>query len=259
MIYAFDIETTCGDAQAARIVEYALIGDSLNIQGRCNPGIPITPEATGIHGITDADVADCLPFGPAARQIAFVLSDVGSILIGHSPYVLDIPVLAREFEIAGVEFDWSKLTVIDTQGLEAVAVPRKLSAIYQRMFLKPLEGSHGASSDAQACLDIFVEMRHRYPDFRGKTEAELALLSTHGKRVADPFGKLAYDDKNRLCFNFGQKTRGVPVLEDIGFAEWVLKKEFPEAVKQLIRTEIGQNYGGDLQDEHDSEQPSLFN
>ena len=33
---------------------------------RVNPGVPIPPEATAIHGITDDDVADC----PTFRAIA---------------------------------------------------------------------------------------------------------------------------------------------------------------------------------------------
>lgn len=238
MIYSLDIETTCGDPAIARVVEYALVSHTEFVTGRCNPGVPIQPEATAIHRITDETVAHCPPFAPAARRISHLLSQDGAVLVGHSPYLLDLPVLAREFEIAEVDFDWQRLAVIDTAGLEAVAVSRKLADVYQRMFLKPLDEAHGATSDAMACLEVFEEMRHRHAIFRGKTEAELALLSNNGKRIADPFGKLCYDEQNRLCYNFGQRTRGVPVLDDTGFAFWVLDKDFPACVKSLIREEL---------------------
>ena len=58
----FDLETTGLSTTSDRIIELALIrvspqGDVLERVRRFNPGMPIPPDATAIHGITDEDVA----------------------------------------------------------------------------------------------------------------------------------------------------------------------------------------------------------
>ena len=63
----FDIESTGVVHQRDRIVEIAVMkimpdGTSRTTVRRLNPGMPIPPGATAIHGITDADVADCPHF-----------------------------------------------------------------------------------------------------------------------------------------------------------------------------------------------------
>ena len=73
----FDLETTGLDLKQDRIVELAFIkwtphGDILERERRFNPGIPIPPESTAVHGITDADVADELEFCRTARSLAEV-------------------------------------------------------------------------------------------------------------------------------------------------------------------------------------------
>ena len=66
-----DLETTGTDTKIDRIVEVSVLklspGGQLDHRTRrVNPGVPIPPEATAVHGITDDDVADC----PAFRAIA---------------------------------------------------------------------------------------------------------------------------------------------------------------------------------------------
>lgn len=58
----FDLETTGVDIATARIVQIALHrmepdGSSMEYEQLVNPGIPIPPGATQVHGIRDADVA----------------------------------------------------------------------------------------------------------------------------------------------------------------------------------------------------------
>ena len=63
----FDIESTGVVPQRDRIVEISVMkvmpdGSSRTTTRRLNPGMPIPPGATAIHGISDADVADCPQF-----------------------------------------------------------------------------------------------------------------------------------------------------------------------------------------------------
>ena len=72
----FDIESTGVVPQRDRIVEIAVMkilpdGTSRTTVRRLNPGMPIPPGATAIHGITDADVADCPRFEDIADKLQF--------------------------------------------------------------------------------------------------------------------------------------------------------------------------------------------
>lgn len=61
MLVTFDTETTC--TSKVGIVELAchitVGGEEYHMVERCNPGFPITPGASNIHGIWDHDIADC--------------------------------------------------------------------------------------------------------------------------------------------------------------------------------------------------------
>ena len=101
-LIALDTETTSADPETARVVT-ACIGMSMApgqwspMEWRVNPGVPIPAEATAIHGLTDADVADS-PSGPDAMEpIRNRLVEVASIpLVGHN-LAYDMTVLDREF------------------------------------------------------------------------------------------------------------------------------------------------------------------
>lgn len=83
----FDAETT-GLHGTARIVDVAVIttmtGETL-MDTLINPGEPIPPEATEIHGITDAMVADAPSFADIADELAAILAG-RRVLIWNSEY-----------------------------------------------------------------------------------------------------------------------------------------------------------------------------
>ena len=66
-IVFFDLETTGINVASDRIVEISYLRVDLNGNEtsrtiRVNPGMPIPPKATEIHGITDEDVKDAPGF-----------------------------------------------------------------------------------------------------------------------------------------------------------------------------------------------------
>ncbi len=74
-LVVLDLETTGKRVHADRIVEIStlkLFPDGTNQikTHRLNPGIPIPAEATAIHNITDADVANENSFRQIARRLA---------------------------------------------------------------------------------------------------------------------------------------------------------------------------------------------
>ena len=74
-IIFFDLETTGTDIAKDRIVELSVTkffpdGSQETKTRRFNPGIPIPPEATAVHGITDDDVKNEKSFAELAKGLS---------------------------------------------------------------------------------------------------------------------------------------------------------------------------------------------
>ena len=70
----FDLETTGINIVKDRIVEISFVkvypnGKEESKTRRINPEMPIPPESTAIHGITDEDVKDCPTFTMATYEV----------------------------------------------------------------------------------------------------------------------------------------------------------------------------------------------
>ena len=114
----FDLETTGVNITKDRIVEISYIkvfpnGQEQEKTIRVNPGMPIPPEATAIHHITDEDVKDKPLFKDIAKDLSHVFE--GCDIAGFNSNRFDIPLLMEEFLRAGVNFDISKRKFIDIQ------------------------------------------------------------------------------------------------------------------------------------------------
>ena len=130
----FDIESTGVVPQRDRIVEIAVMkimpdGSSRTTVRRLNPGMPIPPGATAIHGITDADVADCPLFADIAEKLLSYLADCD--LAGYNISGFDVPLLENEFKRAGLEFDTSSRKIVDIYNIFCKLYPRTLTAAYK--------------------------------------------------------------------------------------------------------------------------------
>lgn len=75
--------------------------------------MPIPAEATAVHHITDADVADCPTFKMIAKDLAKKFE--GCDIAGFNSNRFDIPILDQEFQRAGIKFDFTKPRFIDVQ------------------------------------------------------------------------------------------------------------------------------------------------
>ena len=114
----FDLETTGINISRDRIVEISFLkvfpnGDEEIKSKRVNPGMPIPPESTAIHGITDEDVKDCPSFKQIAKSLASQIE--GCDLAGFNSNRFDVPMLAEEFLRADIDFDMGKRKFIDVQ------------------------------------------------------------------------------------------------------------------------------------------------
>lgn len=231
-----DLETTGSDATKDWIVELAIKvvdeeGNVLVDKAKLyNPGIPISKEATEIHGWTNANVFDKPSFKSDAKKLKLLIEN--KIIVTFNGLVFDLPILMREFERAGVDVELSGL-YIDVLKVERKVTPNNLSAVYKRYTGKDLENAHNGQSDVGATQVVLEAQIEQY----GLTDDELYEMSG-GKDMADFYGKLKYDKEGFLVFNFGAKCRGKRVIDEPSYAAWVLgEASFPSQVKKMIREE----------------------
>jgi DNA polymerase-3 subunit epsilon len=230
----FDIETTGSDATKDRIVELAIrIVDEegnvvVNKAKRYNPGIPIQKSATEVHGISSADVEHCPSFKEDAKKLKKMFED--KIIITYNGLRFDIPILMSEFERAGVDVELSG-SFIDVLKVERKLAPHTLSATYKKYTGQDLEDAHEALSDVTATETV---MSHQIANFNLSEDDLIEMTDTSG--MADYYGKLRYDDKGFLVFNFG-KNKNLRVVDEKNYAAWMLDTNFPSQVKKLIREE----------------------
>ena len=237
----FDLETTGVDAARDRIVEISLVkvfpnGDEEIKTRRINPGMPIPPESTAIHGITDEDVKDAPRFEQIAKSLAAYIE--GCDLAGYNSNKFDIPVLAEEFLRAGVDIDLKKCRFVDVQTIFHKKEQRTLVAAYRFYCDKDLTAAHSAEADSMATYEVLKTQLDRYPDL----ENDIDYLSkyTEQNRCADYAGRILYDKDGAEIFGFGKyKGRRVADVfrEEPSYYAWMMNGDFPKYTKKVI-TEI---------------------
>jgi DNA polymerase III subunit epsilon len=237
----FDLETTGLNTANDRIVEIALIkiypnGNEDIKHLRLNPEIPISEEATAIHGISNEDVKDEPNFKKVAKDLAKFLE--GCDIAGYNSNKFDVPLLVEEFLRADVDFDMKKRNLIDVQVIFMKKEPRTLEAAYKYYCKKDLIGAHGALADTKATFEVLKSQIEHYEDLPDDVE-ELSKFSSHNK-FADFAGRLIYDEQNQEVVNFG-KYKG-KLLEDVltkdpGYYSWVQQADFPLYTKKIF-TEV---------------------
>jgi DNA polymerase-3 subunit epsilon len=238
-----DMETTGVNPATDRIIEISLIkvhpdGRREAKTARVNPGMPIPPESTRIHGITDADVAEAPRFEAIAADVLRFIGDAD--LAGFNIQRFDLPVLLRELAAAGQRLDLTGRAIVDSQVIFHRREPRHLAAAYRYYCGKELRDPHSASADVEACVEILDAQLATYPDLP-RTPQELHEYFSPPKEpdAVDPEGRFVWQGTEAV-FAFGPNgIKGRPLREvaakDRGFLEWILRKDFPPEVKAIAQ------------------------
>ncbi len=234
----FDLETTGIDVVKDRIVELSYLkvypdGKEETRTWLINPGIPIPPEATAVHGITDSDVKDA----PSFQQVAQTLANEfeGCDFAGFNSNKFDIPLLAEEFLRTNVDFDMKKRKFIDVMIIFMKMEQRNLAAAYRFYCNRELDDAHSAEADTRATYEVLQAQIERYDDLENDVDL-LSAFSSHN-RNADYMGRIVYNDDDVEVINFG-KYKGVPVEEvlekDPGYYGWIMNADFPQYTKKVL-------------------------
>lgn len=240
-----DLETTGINVTTDRIVEITLLriepnGKETEKTFLINPQIPISKEATEVHGITDEMVSGKPPFREVAKNIAAFIE--GADLAGFNSNKFDIPLLAEEFLRANVDFNMKNRKFVDVQVIYHKMEQRTLSAAYKFYCHKELEDAHSSKADTRATLEVLKAQFDYYSDLPRNIN-ELSEFSSQNRNV-DLIGHIVLNDNNVEVFNFG-KYKGIPVEEvltrDPGYFGWIMNGQFPLYTKKTL-TELKLRY-----------------
>lgn len=234
----FDLETTGVNITNDRIVEISILkiypdGKEERYTRLVNPTIPIPPEVTKVHGISDADVADKPTFKELAKEIHNLIKD--SDLGGFNSNRFDIPLLAEEMLRADIDFDMKNRQSIDVQTIFHKMEQRTLVAAYKFYCDKNLDDAHSAEADTLATYEVLKAQIAKYDELENDTKF-LADFSSR-KKFADFAGFLIYNKEDEECFSFGKHKgkRVVDVLEtEPGYFGWLLNADFPLYTKKVL-------------------------
>ena len=240
-----DLETTGLSVNSDRIIELAVIlvspqGHVLEKVRRFNPGIPIPPEATAIHGITDEDVAEEPPFAARAKALAELLE--GCDLGGFNIRRFDLPMLAAEFKRAGVPFTVQGRHLLDAQTIFHREEPRDLSAAARFYLGREHSEAHTALGDIRTTAAVLSAQMAKYPHLPREMASLHAYLDETSPFLTELdrwFTRKGED----LVFNRG-KHKGEALArvaaEAPDYLQWMLgADDMAEEVLQAVREALG--------------------
>ncbi|MBK6369704.1 MAG: 3'-5' exonuclease [Flavobacteriales bacterium] len=243
----FDLETTGVKIGRDRIVQIGIVrlmpdGSRESYQTLVNPEMLIPAEASNVHGIYDADVADAPVLADLAQEVLRQLD--GCDLSGFNCMRFDVPFLAEELHRVGIDWDSSHLRIVDVQRIYHKMEPRNLSAALKFYCGKEHEGAHDALADVEATADVLLAQLERYPDVLQGDVEFLGELSGDRQRSPDAAGKLRFDDRGAVCLSFG-KYAGWSLesigRNDPGYLQWLMTKaDLPGSTLAIMRNTLAQ-------------------
>jgi DNA polymerase III subunit epsilon len=231
-LVVFDLETTGLDVNLDRIVQFAFIRvdpDKLvtEWQELVHPGIPIPPEASRVHHITDAAVADKPGFAAFAGRITDFLR--GCDLAGFNAARFDLQLLQAEMDRAGSPLDVSDRRMVDAQAIFHQRERRDLTAAYRFYCNKELTGAHDALADARATLEVLQGQLEKYPDLPREVPRLAAALVPRDDGTWVTADRKFYWRYNQAFVAFG-KHKGKTV-------QWV-HENAPDYIQWMLGTEL---------------------
>lgn len=246
----FDLETTGTDPREDRIVQLAMerlvpcdqddCGEhpaGFELQERkvylFNPGIPIPPGATEVHGITDEMVANEPPFAARARAMCSWLE--GCDFAGYNIRRFDLPLLYEECKRAGAELPVAGAALVDVATLYFMLNPRSLEDAARR-YAEGFEfQAHDAGADVEATRRVLLGILAR-EDALPRVPAELHAICDEewgpvALREVDRW--FDWDPDGEPIFAIG-KHRGSLVRDEPGYVDWMRREIKDEDVLQVL-------------------------
>lgn len=239
-LVCLDLETTGDIARIDRVCQVALVkmypdGKINEWETLVNPGVPIPPSVTAIHGISDEDVKDAPTFEQLAVKLASGLSKTD--YCGYN-VDFDLRFLTEEFRRCRLRPElFMNGRVVDAFRIFQRFAPRRLENALEHYCGERHEGAHRAMADVKATLRVLSAQveRHQLP----RTVADLCAMFEDAPRedAVDPDRRLVRRGDD-VVINFGKNVgRRLRDVED-SFLRWILKSEFTPAVMGAVGEEL---------------------
>ncbi|UPT73848.1 MAG: 3'-5' exonuclease [Elusimicrobiota bacterium] len=238
----FDLEATGVSPLEDRIVDVCVLrknpdGTESVFSSLVNPGVPIPPEASAIHKITDDMVRD----QPRMIDLAPKLLEVfaGADLGGFNAAKYDIPLLAAELKRCGIDWPVPGARVVDSFVIFQRKERRDLTAAYKFYCGKDLTGAHRAEADVRATAEIMWAQAAHYADLPKDVAGLEAFCNQIDPSRVDQEGKFVWKN-GEAAFGFGNKHKGKTLREvvraDRGYLQWMVEKgNFSQDVQRICR------------------------
>lgn len=156
----YDTETTGVKAERDRIIEIAAYDPERDrsFEKLINPQCPIPPEASAVHHITDAMVADAPPFSEILPEfVDFCDGDV--VLIAHNNDGFDIHFLRHEFKRCEKELpDWKFFDTLKWARRYRPDLPRHSLQFLREIYGIEENNAHRALEDVKVLYQIYCKM-----------------------------------------------------------------------------------------------------
>ena len=237
-IVVLDVESTGKERATDQIIEMCVrfgleAGDESRVW-RIRPEVPIHPEATGVHGISMEDVAECPTFADLVDEFLPLIMGA-KVIVGYN-IAFDLDMLQAEMSRAKKPpLDFGDKLVIDVLRLWHHVEPRTLVAAHAKFCGSELVDAHQAEADVAATARVLTSMLAQF-NLADKPWSEIAA-------IADPFANRAawigpsqhiqWDENGAVVFGFGKHKGQQVVHADGGFLRWVIGKDFPPHVKKI--------------------------
>jgi DNA polymerase-3 subunit epsilon len=210
-----DIQSTGLDPDSARIVKLSVLridpdGTEHVKSVTMNPGTPIPPGATQVHGISDLDVMDKPAFRAYARALADHLE--GCDLAGFGIERFGLPLLLAEFERNDVDFVVEGRAVIDAMTVFHRLEPRNLRSAYTRFVGEKIPDTDDEVQGARNIYAILLGELQSSSQVPAEPNEIAAWARGIGESAIDPDGKFIWSDEGDALVNFG-RHRGERLAE----------------------------------------------
>lgn len=242
-IVCIDLETTGLNVETDRIVEISCVkllpdGTRSTRTRRLNPTIPISEQATQVHGIRNEDVQNEPTFDQVAKGLWTLLEDCD--VTGFNIEQFDLPLLSREFRRVGLNYPASGIRVVDAWRIFMTKEPRDLTAAYRFYCGKTLERAHSAQADADAAADILLAQVQKYADVPQTVDELHEFCHPVHPDWLDPDGRIVWRGDDAVL-SFG-KNRDRPlrvlVKENPDYLRWIVDSDFSAEVKSIIKAAL---------------------
>lgn len=260
-ICIYDVETTGDDPNKDQICQIAVLvcdkdfRPQRRITSLVKPTIPIAPEATAVHGITDEDVEDAPSFLDIWRKEKLYDAFAGALVVGFNSERFDDIIMINELDRSGVIYDFGDLEKLDVFKMYHKFNRHTLVALVKRFLNVDMGNSaHDAFIDAKYTANLLRHFMSLYEEDLPETTEGISTFLEREKRPD------YVDSKGLIRFRFGVATFGFGKCEgktleevskkDPGYLKWMSKNFDNEEIRAIADEALRGRYPAVLKEDN---------